>query len=243
MPYIKEICKAGKTIEIRKYFTYGAHPKGEKRKKRKNESPDRVKRANQRNASRKLRRLMNHNFQDGDYLVRMDFCAKPKGSEEMQKEMQNFIRRLRTRFKKADMPLKYIYVKEVGAKGSRHIHMMMNKCEIEWIRSCWKAGAIHIDPLYSDGQYAKIADYFIKYAEKTEMTEGQLIGKRWYASQNLLEPKVTKTKMAAGRFSKTINEPKGYYLDKSSISEGVSELTGFEYFSYTFIRLNEKRGG
>lgn len=245
MPYIKETCKAGNTIEVRKYFTYGTHPKGEKRKKRINESPERIKNANQRNASRKLRRLMNHNFKDGDYLVRMDFCGekKPTGSETMQKEMQNFIRRLRNRFKKSDMPLKYIYVKEVGAKGSRHIHMIMNKCEIEWIRSSWKVGAIHIDPLYSEGQYSKIADYFIKYAKKTEETEGMLIGKRWYASQNLIEPKVKKKKIAAGRFKKEIKPPQGYYLDKESISEGISELTGYEYFSYTFIKINTKKGG
>lgn len=245
MPYMKEICVAGKTIEVRKYFTYGLHPKGSKRHKRDKESPDRVKKSNQRIAGRKLRRLMNANFEDGDFLIRLDFCAdkKPEGSLDMQKEMQNFIRRLRTRFKKDNIPLKYIFVKEIGARGSRHIHMMMNKCNTEYIRECWKAGAIHIDPLYSNGQYAKIAEYFIKYAAKTEETEGKLIGKRWYASQNLVEPKIKKVKENARKFSKKINEPKGYYLDKESVCEGISDLTGYEYFSYTLIQNDRKKGG
>lgn len=244
MSYIKETCVTKNIIEVRKYYTYGNHPPGAKREKKKKESPERVKRSNQRVAGRKLRRLMNNNFEDGDYLVRLDFCAdkKPKDSQGMQKEMQNFIRRLKSRFKKARKELKYIYVKEVGSKGSRHIHMMMNKCEVEMIRECWTAGAIHIDPLYSNGQYAKIAEYFIKYAAKTEQTEGKLVGKRWYASQNLKKPIVKKKKTKAGRFLKDIHVPKGYYLDKDSVEEGVSELTGYEYFSYSLIKLTKKGG-
>lgn len=242
MPYILERCVAGKTIEYRKYYTHKIHPKSVKREKTQDETPERIKKANQRKAETTLRRLMNANFEDGDYLIKLDFHFEtPSGSKEMQKEMQTFIRRLKYRFDRNERPFKYIYVKEVGSKGGRHVHMLVNKCPIEWIRECWKAGGIHVDPLYSQGQYAQIASYFIKYAEKTEKTEGEIIGKRWYASRNLKKPKVTKKIVKADRYSDKVKHQKGYFLDKNSIEKGINIL-GYVYFSYTLIQI-PKEGG
>lgn len=246
MPYIKEICVAGETIEVRKYHTHHARPPGTKREKKGEITPDRILKANHRTAERKLRRLMNNNFKDGDFLLRLDFSkdSSPSGSSDMQKEMQNFIRRLKTRYRKHNKELKYIYVKEIGSRGGRHAHMVINKCDTEWIRESWRVGGIHIDPLYSHGQYAQIASYFMKYALRSEETEGQLIGKRYYASRNLIPPKVTKEEIKAGRFSKKIREKKGYFLDKDSVREGINDLTGYEYFCYTLIKIQTpKRGG
>lgn len=241
MPYMIETCMAGETYEVRKYFTYKHHGTGTKRGAREQESPERIKRANLRAAETKLRRLMNHNFKDGDYLVRLDFSkdSSPGGSADMQKEMAYFIRRLKRCYQKVCAELKYIYVKEIGPKGGRHIHMMLNKCDIDWIRKSWKVGGIHIDPLYSHGQYGQIASYFIKYASRTEETEGKIIGKRYYASRSCKMPEVVKRVIAAGTFRKKVTEKKGFYLEKDSVVEGVNELTGYEYFCYTLHRIKE----
>lgn len=186
---------------------------------------------------------MNANFADGDYLVKLDFARNAvKDSAEMQKQMVNFIARLKRRFKKEGKELKYIYVKEIGSKGGRHVHLMLNKCNIDWIRETWPHGGIHIDPLYSDGQYAKIASYFIKYAAITEQTEGKLVGKRWYASRNLQKPKVKKMIISAGSFRKNIRIKKGYYLEKDSVVEGVCDLTGYEFFAYTLHKVKKRKG-
>lgn len=246
MPYIEEVCVAGKTIEVNKYYSYRKHSKGEKREKKENPTSEAQKKVNQRKAAKELRRLMNANFEDGDLLVRLDYFKQnaPPGSRQMQEMMAKAIRKLRAEFKKQDRELRYIYVKEVGPRGGRHVHLMISKCDTDVLRKCWPYGGIHVDPLISGGQYRKIAEYFLKYASRTEKTEGSIIGKRWYASRNLIRPEVKKRIVSANKFRKKVKEVEGYFLEKDSMNSGISELTGFEYFSYTLIRADQQlRGG
>lgn len=243
MPYIQETCVAGETIEVLKYFSYRVHTKGEKRSPKERVSTEAQKKVNQRKAAKTLRRLMNTNFKDGDFLLRLDFHKQvPKDSTEMQALTSKALRKLKTEYKKAGLELKYIYVKEVGKRGGRHIHMLVNKCPPECITNAWTYGGIHIDPLHTQGQYTQIADYFIKYAARTEETEGELIGKRWYGSRNLLKPKVTKKVITAKHFRKDARVIKGYNLYGEPL-HGISEFSGFEYFSYTLIKSHETKGG
>lgn len=246
MPYIEEVCVAGKTIEVSKYYSYRHHSKGEKRQTKEKPTSEAQKKVNQRKAAKELRRLMNTNFRDGDLLVRLDFFREqsPDGSNQMQSMMQKFIRKLRAEFKKLGKELKYIYVKEIGRRGGRHVHMVMSKCDTDILRKCWPHGGIHVDPLISNGQYRKIAEYCIKYAAKTEETEGKLIGKRWYASRNLERPKVKKRIVSAHSFRRQVKNVDGYFFEKDSLYFGISEETGFEYFSYTLIKADQQlRGG
>ena len=98
-----------------------------------------------------------------------------------------------------------------------------------------------MDPLYSDGQYSKIASYFMKYALKTEKTEGELIGKRYYGSRNLKKPVVEKKIILSRTFREEAPEKKGFILDKDSEIRGVTEQ-GYPYYSYSYIRVdNEDR--
>lgn len=240
MPYIHEICRAGKTEEHCKYYSWYIHPPGMKRQKRSEESEERIKRSNVRKAEKDLRRLMNENFRDGDYLVTLDFHNhKPRDSAEMQEMITKSIRKLRGALKKEGIELKYIYTKEIGPRGSRHVHMMLTKCDIEIIRKCWEYGGIHVDPLYSDGQYSKIASYFMKYALKTEKTEGELIGKRYYGSRNLKKPVVEKKIILSRTFREEAPEKKGFILDKDSEIRGITEQ-GYPYYSYSYIRVDDE---
>lgn len=251
MSYVKEICVAGKTIEIYKYYTYRyKHKKGEKRATKDKPTCEAQLKVNERRATKEMRRAMNANFIDGDYLVRLDLYnyIKEYGQPDsitLQKIAKKFFRSLRTAVRKTGIELKYIYVKEIGPRGGVHIHIVMNKCDTNLLKKCWPHGGIHIDPLYSNGQYAKIADYFAKYASKTEKTEGKLIGKRWYSSKNLKRPFVIKKPIFANRFSTEIREKNGYIIDKNSIRQGIHEFTGYAFFFYTLIKNDEKgtRGG
>lgn len=239
MPYIKEICVAGDTIEISKYYAYRAHAKGEKREEKEKPTSEAQKRVNQRQAEKNLRRLMAANFKNGDVLVRLDFAKRPGGSREMQALMAKAIRKLRAEYDRAGEPLKYIYVKEVGKRGSRHIHMLLSRDAIDVLtvlRKCWPHGGIHVDPWWTGPNFAKVAAYFVKYAAKTEKTEGKLIGKRWYASRNLVKPIVKKQVIKSNRFREEVRGKPGYIVDEDTIVSGVSEFTGFRYFSYTLIK-------
>ena len=250
MPYIEAVCVAGNVVEANKYYSFRYHSKGEKRNQKENDTSDAQKRINLRNAETTLRRLMNANFVDGDYLVRLDFFKRPAGSREMQRLMSAFVRKLKNNLKKAGVEIKYIYVKEVGPRGGRHIHMMLTRCDTEILRKLWVHGGIHIDPLNSNGQYRKIASYFLKYSARTEETEGELIGKRWYGSHNLEKPKVSKKVISANKFRNEIMkkhkkaiEDGTYYFDKEMMRSGVSDETGYGYFTYTLIRTESKKKG
>ena len=236
MPYIEEMCITGNVIEVEKYYSYKWHTPGEHREKKSQETTEAQKKRNQRRAEKNLRRLMNTNFHDGDFLVRLDFAKTPGGSEEMQPMIAKAIKDLRKGLRKQGQELKYIYVKEIGPRGGRHIHLMMNKCDPDLIMKAWPHGGVHIDPLNSGGQYRKIAAYFVKYAARTEETEGQLIGKRWYGSRNLVKPIVKKRILKAKRFRKIPKDIKGYTLDKDTEISGVGE-DGYEYYAYQLIRL------
>ena len=245
MPYILEICIAGKTKEVSKYHSSRWKIKGEKRNKKKKKTTNTQEKINLRLAAKNLRRKMNHNFEDGDYLVTFDFRKeeRPESSKEMTRCMSNFLKRLRNQYKKQGLELKYIYVKELGPRGAAHIHMIMNRATdgIEILRQCWPHGGIHVDPLNSDGQYEKIAEYFVKYADKTIKTEGKQIGKKYYPSQNLKEPVVTKKIIwKSNTFRTTAKTEEGYYLEKESIVEGINKW-GYEYFSYTLHQIETIR--
>ena len=59
----------------------------------------------------------------------------------------------------------------------------------------------HVKPLDSDNDYTRIAQYFVKYANKTEETLGRRIGKRWNSSRNLKEPVIVKQVVNANTFA------------------------------------------
>lgn len=243
MPYIKEICMAGKILEVRKYYTLRYNCRGEKRGERCRHTCECQQKVNYRNAERKLRRLMNANFTDETgMLVTFTYLPKnrPQDSAEMQNDARNLLKKLRKVFKGNEDILKYIYVKELGKRGAAHIHMLMTICGIKELKQCWAKGGVRIDPLWSKGDYSNIARYFIKYAAKTEETEGRLIGKRWNSSRNLKQPIVIKKVVRANTFSQRIPDKKGYILNPDSVREGYTEA-GYKYFSYTMYK-NEGGG-
>ncbi|MDE7298247.1 MAG: hypothetical protein K2N94_05390 [Lachnospiraceae bacterium] len=247
MAYIRETCAAGKTFEVRKYYSYRCPRKGGRRERKERPTCEAQARVNRRKAARELRRLMNANFQDGDLLVRLDFCKTdlPEDSSRMQEYMGTFLKKLRVVYRKLGTVLKYIYVKEVGPRGGRHVHILLSRCAdaLEVLRRCWTFGGIHADPLNSGGQYKRIAEYFIKYSGRTQETEGQLIGKRWYPSRSLVRPVVHREQIRARSFRRNIKTLPGYVLEKDSVQYGISEYSGYEYFSYTLIKTGDDGGG
>ena len=120
MAYIEEKCIAGSVVTIRKYYTFKHNCKGEKREKRSHLTSEAQKKVNIRIAERNLAALMNSNFTDDTGML-VTFTYKkdlrPPTSDVMQKDMRQFLKKLRMQFKKLGIPLKYIYVKELGKKG------------------------------------------------------------------------------------------------------------------------------
>lgn len=72
-----------------------------------------------------------------------------------------------------------------------------------------------------------------------------LQGKRWNSSKNLRKPTILRKEPIKdkGWYNKIARLPKklekSYYLDGDSVREGIHEKTGYTFFTYTFVRINQ----
>ncbi len=237
MPYIEEIVKAGKTIEITKSFSARYGKKGAGRKSNCSETTEAMKKVNERNAEKKLRRLINANFGYKDiHLVLTYRRGERPTPEQARKDLEQFLRRLRRYFKKHGRELKYIAVTEY-ANAAIHHHLVISSMDTRDLTDLWTHGQPRPTYLDRSGQYAQLASYLIKETGKTFKTPQSAVRKRWCASRNLVKPVVKKRVVAADSWQKEPRAWKGYYIDKSSIAEGVHELTGYRYLYYMMIKI------
>lgn len=107
MPYVERVTRAGKTIEVERYFTSRYKKPGIKRGDKVKPTKEEQKKVNTRAAERKLRLLLNANFGYGDYHLELDYIRKKgqpdRSREQMRKDMDIFLRELRKECKKVGM--------------------------------------------------------------------------------------------------------------------------------------------
>ena len=176
----KYVC--GEYLEVDIFPVY---KKQRSRSKKAKPTSEVQKRLNQRNAERKLIRLINTNFTKRD--IRFDLTYDddhyPDSPEEAQKQCQNFLRRVKYARKKLGLPpLKYVFVTEVGnEKGRLHHHIVMSGgMDPNDLSELWGRGITDLKPLkFTDQGIPGIAIYLIKFP---------ILGKRWCASKNLSKP-------------------------------------------------------
>lgn len=243
MPYIRERCEAGGTVEIRKYYAPRFGVKGEKRMKRSKPSEETVRKANLRRAEKELRLLMNTNFDKSSWSITLTFKIQPT-LEHLKESVTKYVRKLRDIAKRKKATLKYIYVYGIGKKR-RHAHMIVSGLPADVIADAWTEGHMSQTKIYTEN-LRELASYFIKNAENSReimKKEGIKPGRRWNASRNLEKPKIKKEIIKANVFKTDINVPKGYYIDKDTVFEGISDFTGLPFFEYTLIKMEEARCG
>ena len=251
MIYIEKRTKAGRTIEVERCVCMRRYQKGERRQRRKQETSEAQKKVNTRQAEKKLRRLINENFGYRDWHIDMGYVRsdleEPRSKEQMRADMQKFLKKLRRLYKRAGQQLRYIHVMEVGERGARHHHMMLNHADgidTAQIQQAWDetyAGKsmIHFSPLDKSGNYTKLANYLIKYTDKTVGTEDGLMKKRWSCSRNLRKPVTISRIISKYDVLREPNRVRGYYIDKNSIERGTygQEYGGFDFLNYTLVRI------
>lgn len=243
MPYIKSICRAGKTKEIAKYYTRRFQPKGEKRNQKQKETTKRQQKVNDRCLVRKLTYILNENFDDSSRYVTFSYRIESRPDiESLKKHVRELLKKMRRVYKEEGRELKYVEAAEVGERGATHIHMVINDIDMRKIEKLWKYGYVSSKPLDSSGQYRKLAEYFIKYTQKTRRTTKQIQTKAYNCSRNLKHPVPKKHIMKGNRYTKEIRIPEGWYLDKESVREGITE-DGYEFFYYTLIQAREGSRG
>lgn len=171
--------------------------------------------------------------------------------EELSTFMDAFIQAQKIFPEDAPVEFKYIHVMEIGKKGARHHHLVVNKIDTEILQRCWyKAyeghNRVKVFPLDDSGNYAELASYLIKYTGTHKKgTDGALQGKRWNCSKNLVRPE-PEYHIISDReyFKKEPKAIKGYYVDKNSVSMGVHspEYYGYGYLRYTLVKIADRGG-
>ena len=237
MGYYEEIIIAGKTIEITKQ--YPTKRKNKKRDKKNQPTSESQKTVNRNRAIRRLRLLLNNNFHDNvDFHIVLTYRRenRPQSKEDARKCLDQFMRELRKAYKKSGKTLKYVTVTEYK-KTAIHHHIVISEADIAEISKLWTHGKINATPLYTNGQYGELAEYLVKETDKTFNEPDAIYKKRWNPSKNLKQPIIIKKLVQARTWRKDPKPKKGYYIDPTSVYNGVNPFTGGTYQFYRMIKL------
>lgn len=142
------------------------------------------------NARKKLKWLLNENFQTGLWFTpTYDDAHLPKSDEEAYNNMKNYIRRINYHRKKKGLGnAKYVYVTEYNPKDKirYHHHVVMdNEMSMDEVERLWTCGSRnHIRPIVYDDEGISGMAYYISKEPKGS--------KRWKSSTNLKQPTIRK---------------------------------------------------
>lgn len=82
----------------------------------------------------------------------------------------------------------------------------------------------------------RTARQILKEITKTPETDKRLREANYSASRNLPVPEPEKKVYKHWKTWGKVRVPKGWEVEKDSLHEGVNDLTGYQYRSYTLIR-------
>ena len=240
MSYKKKIYRFKNAIEIEEYHTgkYGAP--GQVRQKKKAPTPEQIEKINQYNKEKLARRKLRNNFVHNDYFTCLTFRKEERPEDmNMAKDVfQKFVRKVRKEYKKRGYELKWIRNIEVGTKNGWHIHLIINRIpDTDLIlKDAWTYGKVINQLLYEKGKFAQLAAYITK----TPKTDPRLRESNYSTSRNLPVPDPEEKTYRHWKTWKEARVPKGYYLDKESMVEGINPVTGYKYRTYALIKINRR---
>ena len=232
---------------------YGA--KGEKRARRKKATPEQIKKQNQANREKKMRRLIKENFIPTDMWNCLKYPAGTRKTvEEYKDDLSKFLDKMRKQYKKRGEVFKFVYRMEVSKRGGVHIHILINRLCGQTdtdilVQKAWKHGRVNFENIYESGGYEDLANYIVKPLEDEEWEQLTMFPEedrkefvKYSTSRNLVRPEPERKVYSRWTMRKLIEEgPKptpGYYIDKNSIVCGINPYTGMSYYHYTEYRIN-----
>jgi hypothetical protein len=188
--YVTKTIKSGSQFEIEIYPMFSKKQK-EKYKIKKSDRK-KTKCLNDKNAKKRLRRLINTNFNSGDLWVTLTYDAdhNPKSMDEAQRNIRNFMKRINYKRKKLGLKnAKYIYITEKRKRYHHHL-ILEQGLTMDEVENTWKCGRrnntrkINKD---EDG-LTGLANYLAKDSSSREEYQ-----KMWVSSKNLKKPTERKT--------------------------------------------------
>ncbi len=228
MPYREKRIYSGDYYEV-EIFPISYLEQRQKRKQKEKLTKPKQRNLNHKNAIKHLIRLINSNFTKYDIAVHLTYDDEnlPHDEEQGRKDIQNYIRRLKTAIKKKGLPdLKYIAVIEChnpdeGRKGIRiHHHIIVSgDLSRDEVEATWGKGRCNADRLQPDEfGFEGLARYISKDPRGS---------KRWSQSKNLKQPVV---KVNDHKFSRR-------KVDQLARCQGERELIELLYPDYTLTSI------
>ena len=222
---------------------------------------------NLKNSKRTLERKIQCNFTNGDYWVTLTYNKNylPQNIDDAEKELKDYIKRLRYSYNAVGKILKYIYVTE-GRDGRIHHHLLISNgipqktIKEKWCRYIQKGkrriplGSVHIDRIteykIEAGSYKtinEIAGYIVKEFAPNDKKYYH----RWKCSKNLREPLVSQSieKVSKKQFKNMLDCPTDseYTRDLLSrlypnyeISDNVEKCIGV-YNSSIYCKMRKRK--
>lgn len=233
-------------------FSNGRRLPATGRRKKKHCSTKEQKNLNDKNARKKIIRLVNTNFRKNDIVIHGTYRDNemPSCVEKCRRDIQNYIRRVKRYRKNEGLPeMKYIYV--IEAKTSKktglvryHFHMITNAMDRNVAETMWGHGewtnADRLQP--NERGFEALAKYL------TKNPEGK---RRWAQSKNLKKPEIPKPKdgkiskrflqkLASERMNDVQYWEKRYKGCKFIEAEAMyNDFNGFWYLSITMAKTND----
>lgn len=239
---------------------YGA--KGETRGERRKRTPEELRKQNLRDRETRLRRLISANFFPEDLWITLKYPAGSRpGTEKATQDFRKFLRKLRTEYKKAGDEARFIYRLEIGKRGGVHLHLLLNRMKGDRgtdliVGKIWGkvigagSGYAHFDNLRDAGGFEKLSAYIAKEQPEEGYQQLSIVDmneqkhyEHYGCSRNLDRPEPIREKYTRRTVRKLVEEgPKpspGYYIDKDSVKHGINPWTGYTYYKYTEIRIEQ----
>ena len=237
---------SGNYLEV-EIFPVTAH--GHRHDRKRKLSREAQKNLNDKNAAKKLERLINNNFVPGDILITLGYNKdlRPNSYEQTLKDVQKYIRRVKNYRKKKSLPeIKYIYVIECSGANNWHVHLIMSQIPRDEAESLWThadfVNSKAFQPTVQEGG-AAFANYIA--GNKGKKSKPVRDWRRWNCSKNLKQPKErtndnTHTRREIARIARERIDDKEYWQRKYKGYNFISAVPVFNEFNgwwYLYVKM------
>ena len=195
MGYRRRTTVSGPRIDAEVFPVFGRNQRGDLRRAKSQITRDAQQRANDERSRLHFIQIVEMNFTEKDVAIGLDYAGKAPTPERVDKDIRNFIARVKRARKKAGLPeMKYAYaiggdeMPAAGYSGKRpHVHMIMTGgIDRDVLEQIWKHGRANCDRLQPrDEGLGGIAVYFTRQKQDRPEKPGV---RKWRGSRNLKQP-------------------------------------------------------
>lgn len=198
--YTTKTIKSGRILEAESYPRYTRRMGLSTRKPK----PEAVEMVNERNSWKRMRRMVEANFTDGDYWVTLTYAVGQSVTrDQAMRDIRNYIARVQRRRAKLGLQkTRYLYVIEWGeTKGRIHHHIIMQRMEYDTVHALWGMGRTDVKALQADEKrgYEECTRYMCKQARTKGEDGTRRKQKKWVASKGMKQPDETTNRTKLSR--------------------------------------------